>query len=160
MKLFMNLKSLIQTQRLTLLQLTCEETSVRDKFTAIYNSVSNIQAQKLVILSNMNNLTYMGASTQDIISFAHYMRSSLTDSTCILHCTHNKHDSIMENINNAIKHLSSDVLQLSNLKTGFCKEISGHIHVSNKYKAYRKIHHFLFTSRGVNVFLPGGLSTR
>lgn len=161
MKLFMNLKSLIQNQKLTLLDLTSEKTSVQEKFTSIHSSIRSIQAkEKLVILSNMNNLTYMGAASQDITNFSHYVKQALDGNTCVFHCTHNKDDPTINLLNNAYKHLSSYVIQVSNLKTGFCKEISGHINISNKFKDYKKAHHFLFNKRGVSVFLPGGLSTR
>lgn len=161
MKLFMNLKSLIQNQKLTLLDLTSEKTTVQEKFTSIHSSIHSIQAKKkLVILSNMNNLTYMGAASQDITNFAHYVKQALDGNTCVFHCTHNKDDPTINLLNNAYKHLSSYVVQVSNLKTGFCKEISGHINISNKFKDYKKAHHFLFNNRGVSVFLPGGLSTR
>uniref|UniRef100_A0A8D8ZQT6 Elongator complex protein 6 n=1 Tax=Cacopsylla melanoneura TaxID=428564 RepID=A0A8D8ZQT6_9HEMI len=161
MKLFMSLKSLVQSQKLTLLEMFSEESSVQDKFKSIHNSISSIQAKdKLIIFTNLNHLTYMGAPENDIFDFVHYVKNTLGEHTCVLHCTHNKQDNVVETLNNAIRHLSSYVIQVSNLKTGFCKEISGHINVSNKYKTYKKTHHFLFTSRGVNVFLPGGISTR
>ncbi|KAL1461167.1 hypothetical protein WDU94_013093 [Cyamophila willieti] len=161
MKLFMSLKSLVQSKKLTLLEMFSEESSVEDKFKSIHSSVSSIQAKdKLIIFSNLNQLTYMGTPETDVFDIILYVKNTLSEHTCVLHCTHNKQDSVMENLNNAVKHLSSYVIQVSNLKTGFCKEISGHINVSNKYKSYKKTHHFLFTSRGVNVFLPGGISTR
>ncbi|KAI5747629.1 hypothetical protein M8J77_016770 [Diaphorina citri] len=161
MKLFMNLKSLIQNKKLTLLEVYKEETSVKEKFLFVHNAISDINAQeKIVVFSNLNNLSYMGASSRDVFNFAQYIRNTNSEDVCILHCTHNKKDTAIHTLNNAFKHMSSYVLEVSNLRTGFCKEISGHINVSNKYKDYKKNHHFQYTNRGVNVFLPGALSTR
>lgn len=160
LKLNLNLKSLKDHNQLTVIELFTEESSVKEIFRRIYSTVNMVKAEnKMLIFNNVNHLLYL-YSIEEVMNFARYVKNSFAQTTRVLHCTQNRQDNEIIKVNNECRHLSVLSIDVSNLKTGFCKEISGHINIFNKFTLFKKQYHFNFTNKSVNIFLPGSLSTR
>lgn len=104
----------------------------------IYNELKELNGQSpVIIIDNLSVLLSVGYPVQEILSLIHYLTElllqSLSDSggTLVLFCNNFKdfHDEDNELLWNYTKHTSSLQLEVSGLKTGYCKEVHGELSV-------------------------------
>lgn len=113
----------------------------------IYNELQKLNGQSpVVIIDNLSVLLSVGYPAQEILGLIHYLTELIMESpgdnggTLVLFCNNCKdfNDDDNELLWNYIKHTSSLQLEVSGLKSGYCKEVHGEVRLTDT-----KIHSYV-----------------
>lgn len=92
----------------------------------------NSPVPTVLLIDNISMLTYLGVSSKDITDFVHYLRVLMQDNMgeqgCLLTVVDkNVEDDELEHVRIALQHHCDIMLDVSDLASGYCKEVHGEV---------------------------------